>query len=78
MRAVGSEIEEAGEETEMDSTSEVESISSPLLRRKHHMKITANKTVPAVTEMRNWVFVKVQTDQPGLYGWGEASLEWKN
>ncbi len=27
--------------------------------------------------MRNWVFVKVETDQPGLYGWGEASLEWK-
>jgi galactonate dehydratase len=28
-------------------------------------------------EMRNWVFVKVETDQTGLYGWGEASLEWK-
>jgi galactonate dehydratase len=27
--------------------------------------------------MRNWVFVKVETDQPGLYGWGEATLEWK-
>ena len=27
--------------------------------------------------MRNWVFVKVETDQPGLFGWGEASLEWK-
>jgi len=26
--------------------------------------------------MRNWVFVKVVTDQPGLYGWGEATLEW--
>ena len=21
--------------------------------------------------MRNWVFVKVTTDQPGLVGWGE-------
>jgi galactonate dehydratase len=26
--------------------------------------------------MRNWVFVKVVTDQPGLWGWGEATLEW--
>jgi len=28
-------------------------------------------------EMRNWVFVRVDTDEPGLYGWGEATLEWK-
>jgi galactonate dehydratase len=27
--------------------------------------------------MRNWVFVRVETDTPGLIGWGEASLEWK-
>src|ERR1044071_4037754 len=27
--------------------------------------------------MRNWVFVKVETDTPGLFGWGEASTEWK-
>jgi galactonate dehydratase len=27
--------------------------------------------------LRNWVFVKVITDQPGLIGWGEATLEWK-
>jgi galactonate dehydratase len=27
--------------------------------------------------MRNWIFVRVETDQPGLYGWGEATLEWK-
>src|SRR4029078_9003968 len=26
--------------------------------------------------MRNWVFVKVVTDQAGLVGWGEATLEW--
>src|SRR6476659_2316014 len=26
--------------------------------------------------MRNWVFLKVVTDQPGLFGWGEATLEW--
>lgn len=41
------------------------------------MKITKIKTVVVNAEMRNWVFVKVETDQPGLYGWGEGSLEWK-
>jgi galactonate dehydratase len=41
------------------------------------MKITALKTVVVNAEMRNWVFAKVETDQPGLYGWGEGSLEWK-
>ena len=41
------------------------------------MKITAVRTVVCNAEMRNWVFVRVETDQPGLYGWGEASLEWK-
>ena len=41
------------------------------------MKITAVKPVVVNANMRNWVFVKVETDQPGLYGWGEATLEWK-
>ena len=41
------------------------------------MKITAIKTLVVNAEMRNWVFVKVETDQAGLWGWGEASLEWK-
>ena len=27
--------------------------------------------------MRNWIFVRVETDQAGLFGWGEATLEWK-
>ena len=40
------------------------------------MKITALKTVVVNAQMRNWVFVKVETDQ-GIHGWGEASLEWK-
>ena len=26
--------------------------------------------------MRNWVFVKIITDQD-VYGWGEATVEWK-
>jgi galactonate dehydratase len=41
------------------------------------MKITAVRTVVCNAEMRNWIFVRVETDQPGLYGWGEGSLEWK-
>jgi galactonate dehydratase len=41
------------------------------------MKITAVRTTVCNAEMRNWIFVRVETDQPGLYGWGEASLEWK-
>ncbi|REJ95269.1 MAG: mandelate racemase/muconate lactonizing enzyme family protein [Planctomycetota bacterium] len=40
------------------------------------MKITAVETHVCHARMRNWVFVKVVTDQPGLYGWGEATLEW--
>ena len=41
------------------------------------LKITDIKTVVVNAQMRNWVFVKVETDTPGLDGWGEASLEWK-
>ena len=40
------------------------------------MKITAIETLVCNARMRNWIFVKVLTDQPGLYGWGEATLEW--
>jgi len=40
------------------------------------MKITGIETLVCNARMRNWVFVKVLTDQPGLYGWGEATLEW--
>ncbi|WP_341835239.1 galactonate dehydratase [Chitinophaga pollutisoli] len=40
------------------------------------MKITAIETQVCHARMRNWIFVKVITDQPGLYGWGEATLEW--
>ncbi|WP_031498325.1 galactonate dehydratase [Bryobacter aggregatus] len=41
------------------------------------MKITAIRTLVVNARMRNWILVKVETDQPGLYGWGEATLEWK-
>lgn len=40
------------------------------------MKITGIETLVCHARMRNWIFVKVQTDQPGLWGWGEATLEW--
>lgn len=41
------------------------------------MKITAVKPIMADGGHRVFVFVKVETDQPGLFGWGEASLEGK-
>jgi galactonate dehydratase len=41
------------------------------------LKITAIKTVVVHAIHRNWIFVKVETSEPGLYGWGEATLEWK-
>ena len=40
------------------------------------MKLTAIKSLICNARMRNWIFVKVETDQPGLWGWGEATLEW--
>jgi galactonate dehydratase len=41
------------------------------------IKIVDIQTLVVNAEMRNWIFVKVVTDQDGLYGWGEASLNWK-
>ena len=41
------------------------------------MKITRISPLIVNANMRNWIFVKVETDEPGLYGWGEATLEWK-
>jgi len=41
------------------------------------LKITAIKPIMADGGHRIFVFVKVETDQPGLVGWGEASLEGK-
>jgi galactonate dehydratase len=41
------------------------------------VKIAGIRTLVVNAEMRNWIFVRVDTDQPGLYGWGEATLEWK-
>src|SRR5208337_16386 len=41
------------------------------------MKITAVKTVVVNARLRNWIFVRVETDVPGLYGVGEATLEFQ-
>ena len=41
------------------------------------IRITGITTLVVNAEMRNWVLVKVTTDQDGLHGWGEASLNWK-
>jgi galactonate dehydratase len=41
------------------------------------VKITAIRAIVCNAQMRNWVFVRVETDVPGLIGWGEATLEWK-
>lgn len=40
-------------------------------------RIREIRAVVVNARMRNWVFVKVETDEPGLHGWGEATLEWK-
>jgi galactonate dehydratase len=40
------------------------------------MKIARIETHVCHARMRNWVFVKVVTDTDGLFGWGEATLEW--
>ena len=41
------------------------------------MKISAIRPILADGGHRIFVFVKIETDQPGLIGWGEASLEGK-
>lgn len=41
------------------------------------MKITGIRTFICNAYRTNWVFVKVLTDQPGLYGIGEATLEYR-
>jgi galactonate dehydratase len=40
------------------------------------MRITAVEPLVCNARMRNWIFVKILTDEPGLIGWGEATLEW--
>jgi len=41
------------------------------------MRIARVSTTIVNAEMRNWIFVRLDTDSDGLYGWGEATCEWK-
>ena len=41
------------------------------------MKITRVTTQVVNARLRNWIFVRVETDQPGLTGLGEATLEFQ-
>jgi galactonate dehydratase len=41
------------------------------------MQITSVSTRVVDAGDRDWVFVRVETDEPGLAGWGEASLGWQ-
>src|SRR3990170_2066728 len=54
----------------------IELIPSSLDIPTRTMKITRIETYVCHARMRNWIFVKVLTDTPGLWGWGEATLEW--
>src|SRR5689334_17366857 len=40
------------------------------------MKIAKMETQVCHAQMRKLIFDKLVTDQPGLHGWGEATLEW--
>jgi galactonate dehydratase len=41
------------------------------------VKITAVRVQVVNARLRNWIFVRVETDQPGLTGLGEATLEFQ-
>lgn len=41
------------------------------------MKITAIRSTVVNAKLRNWIFVHVETDDPGLTGLGEATLEFQ-
>jgi galactonate dehydratase len=41
------------------------------------VKITRIVTQVVNAQLRNWIFVRVETDTPGLYGIGEATLEFQ-
>lgn len=42
------------------------------------MRITKVRTHLVNAKLRNWLFVRVETDVPGLYGLGEATLEFQS
>ena len=46
-------------------------------RRSRHREDNRHQRLVVNAQMRNWVLVKVETDTPGLHGWGEATMSWK-
>ena len=40
------------------------------------MRIVSITPIVCNARMRNWIFIKITTSEPGLVGWGEATLEW--
>lgn len=42
------------------------------------MRVTGVRTFLVNARLRNWLFVRVDTDVPGLYGLGEATLEFQS
>lgn len=40
------------------------------------MRIVSITPMVCNARMRNWIFIKITTSEPGLVGWGEATLEW--
>jgi galactonate dehydratase len=38
------------------------------------MKITDIKAYSIESPVTDWTYVKIETDEPGLHGWGEATL----
>jgi galactonate dehydratase len=47
------------------------------MNREGRLRIRSITARVCNAELRNWVFVRVETDVPGLIGWGEATLEFK-
>lgn len=41
------------------------------------LKIVDIKVHFVPVDFRTWVLIKVETNEPGVFGWGEATLEWK-
>lgn len=41
------------------------------------MEIRDIKIYSIPVDFRTWILVKVETNEPGLFGWGEATVEWK-
>lgn len=52
-------------------------VDRPNAERDAALKIRTVDALVVNARLRNWVFVKVTTDEPGLVGWGEATVEWK-